>query len=119
METFILLLLTNIYLEKFFKDFFSLFFSFEGKYQGLNSQISSVSVIDGIPIYSGPFLGQARVHTDYDPEPQEKDALILRVRYTDDISSSVFGSFLNYISYQKHYIEDHAVIIIFHISNEV
>lgn len=48
------------------------------KYQALNSHIPSGSVIDGVPIYSGPFLGQARVHTDYDPDAQEKDALILR-----------------------------------------
>ncbi|XP_029658520.1 SAM and SH3 domain-containing protein 1 isoform X4 [Octopus sinensis] len=48
------------------------------KYQVTNSQNSIASTVDGMPLYSGPFLGQARVHTDYDPEPQEKDALVLR-----------------------------------------
>ncbi|XP_014787374.1 SAM and SH3 domain-containing protein 1 isoform X1 [Octopus bimaculoides] len=48
------------------------------KYQVTISQNSIASTVDGMPLYSGPFLGQARVHTDYDPEPQEKDALVLR-----------------------------------------
>ncbi|GAB1604803.1 SAM and SH3 domain-containing protein 1-like isoform X6 [Argonauta hians] len=48
------------------------------KFQVPPSQNSITSTVDGMPLYSGPFLGQARVHIDYDPEPQEKDALVLR-----------------------------------------
>ena len=41
---------------------------------------SSTSVEEEQPLYTGPFVGKCRVHTDYTPSPYDRDALILKVR---------------------------------------
>uniref|UniRef100_A0A8D0GBD3 SAM and SH3 domain containing 3 n=1 Tax=Sphenodon punctatus TaxID=8508 RepID=A0A8D0GBD3_SPHPU len=46
------------------------------RYVGSNRD--SVRLEEASPPYSGPFLGKARVHTDFTPSPYDKDSLKLR-----------------------------------------
>ncbi|NWT01730.1 SASH3 protein, partial [Mionectes macconnelli] len=38
----------------------------------------SLQLEESVPVYTGPFCGRARVHTDFTPSPYDKDSLKLR-----------------------------------------